>query len=71
MTLHFLDDVFLLYLPLEPAERIFKRLAFLDTNFCQRGYTSQPAEWLISEYATKVVFINLDKVQTGEFPKVC
>jgi len=29
MTLHFLDDVFLLYLPLKPAQRVLKRLAFL------------------------------------------
>jgi hypothetical protein len=29
MTLDFLDDVFLLYLTLKPAQRVFKRLAFL------------------------------------------
>ena len=29
MTLHFLDDVFLLYLPLKPAQRVLKRFAFL------------------------------------------
>jgi hypothetical protein len=36
VTLDFLDDVLLLYLPLEPAESIFQRLAFLYTNLCQK-----------------------------------
>src|SRR5580658_9659293 len=35
VTLHFLDIVLLLYLPLEPAQRIFERLAFLYANLCQ------------------------------------
>jgi hypothetical protein len=35
VTLDFLDDVLLLYLPLEPAQRIFERLAFLyATSSC-------------------------------------
>jgi hypothetical protein len=36
VTLDFLDDVLLLYLPLKPAKSIFERLAFLNTNLCQR-----------------------------------
>jgi hypothetical protein len=36
VTLDFLDDVLLLNLPLEPAERIFERLAFLYANLCQK-----------------------------------
>jgi hypothetical protein len=36
VTLDFLDDVLLLYLPLEPAQRIFERLAFLNANLCQK-----------------------------------
>ena len=43
VTFDFLDDVFLLNLPLKPAERILKRLAFLYANLCQSRYTSQPA----------------------------
>jgi hypothetical protein len=35
VTLDFLDDVLLLYLPLEPAQRIFQRFAFLYANLCQ------------------------------------
>ena len=35
VTFDFLDDVFLLHLPLKPAERIFKRFAFLYANLCQ------------------------------------
>jgi hypothetical protein len=50
VTLDFLDDVFLLYLPLEPAKRIFQRLAFLHTNFCQSDPTSKPANWLLLGY---------------------
>src|SRR5580692_7397887 len=44
VTLDFLDDVFLLYLPLKPAQSIFERLAFLYANLCQRGPTSKPAK---------------------------
>ena len=50
VTLDFLDDVFLLDLPLEPAQRIFQRLAFLYTNFCQSDPTSKPANWLLLGY---------------------
>jgi hypothetical protein len=35
MTLHFLDDVLCLHLPLEAAQGILKRFTFLNTNFCQ------------------------------------
>lgn len=50
MTLNFLNDVFLLYLALEAAERILERLAVLYANFCQWGYTSQLALWLFTGY---------------------
>jgi len=50
VTFDFLDDVFLLNLPLKPAERILKRLAFLYANLCQIEYTPCPAMWLSSEY---------------------
>ena len=43
MTLHFLDDVFLLYLALKPAQCVFKRFAFLQANLGQKGYTSKLA----------------------------
>ena len=43
MTLYFLDDVFLLYLALKPAQCILKRFAFLQANLCQRVSTSKPA----------------------------
>ena len=46
VTLHFLDNVFGLHLALKTSQRIFKGLAFLDTNFCQGEYTSKPANWL-------------------------
>ena len=35
VTFHFLDDVLLLYLPLESTERIFQRFAFLNANLSQ------------------------------------
>ena len=42
VTLYFLDDVFRLHLALESAERIFQRLAFLNSNFSQTYYTPRP-----------------------------
>jgi len=36
MTFDFFNDVFLLDLALKPAQCIFKRLAFLNANLCQR-----------------------------------
>ena len=44
VTLDFLDDVLLLDLSLEAAQRVLERLAFLYTNFCQRFSTSKPAK---------------------------
>ena len=41
MTFDFLNNVFLLDLALKPAQCIFKRLAFLNANLCQREYTSR------------------------------
>jgi hypothetical protein len=41
MTFDFFNDVFLLDLALKPAQCIFKRLAFLNANLCQRDYTSR------------------------------
>ena len=35
MTLDFFNDIFLLNLTLKPAQRIFKRFAFLHANLCQ------------------------------------
>jgi len=35
VTLHFLDDVFLLHLALEAAECVLEGLTLLETNFCQ------------------------------------
>ena len=39
VTLHFLDDVLLLYFTLKPAQCIFERFAFLHANFCQTNDT--------------------------------
>ncbi len=36
VTLHFLDDVLGLYLPLEPPKRVFEGLTLLKSNFRQR-----------------------------------
>jgi hypothetical protein len=35
MLLDILDDIFLLYLPLEAAKRTFNRFAFLNFDFSQ------------------------------------
>lgn len=39
VTLHFFNDVLGLHFPLEATQRIFERLAFLQSDFCQRNYT--------------------------------
>jgi len=39
VTFHFLDDVFLLYLPLETAKCVLEGFALLNSDFSQRSYT--------------------------------
>jgi hypothetical protein len=41
MSFHFLDDVFLLYLPLETAKRVLEGLALLNSDFSQLTDTPQ------------------------------
>jgi hypothetical protein len=43
VTLHFLDDVFLLHLAIETAQRVLKGLTFLHSDFCQLKNTPLPA----------------------------
>ena len=38
----FLDDVFLLHFALEPAQRIFQRLTFLNADFSHLDFTVLP-----------------------------
>lgn len=40
MTLYFFDDVFRLNLAFEPSQRVLKGFALLNSNLCQRKYTS-------------------------------
>src|SRR6185437_7258623 len=42
VTFHFLNDVFLLHLPLEATQGVFQRFVFLQSDFCQRNYTPKP-----------------------------
>ena len=42
VALDLFNDVFRLHLALESAERIFQRLAFLNSNFSQTYYTPRP-----------------------------
>jgi hypothetical protein len=44
VALDLLNNVFLLYLALESAQCIFKRLALLQSDFCQRNYTPKLAQ---------------------------
>jgi hypothetical protein len=44
VTLHFLNDVFGLYLAFEAAQCIFERFAFLHSNLCQGVYTSKSSQ---------------------------
>ncbi len=43
VALDFLDDVFLLHLALEAAQRILKGLTLLQTNLCQTKTPRSPA----------------------------
>jgi hypothetical protein len=45
MTFDFLNNVFLLDLAFKPAQRIFKRLAFLNANFRQRNTPPNDPRW--------------------------
>ena len=36
VLLHFLDDIFLLHFPLEPAEGILQSLTLLKSDLCQK-----------------------------------
>ncbi len=44
MTFNFLDDVFGLHLTLEAAQGILKGFAFLNSNLCQKKYTSKQSQ---------------------------
>ncbi len=47
MTLDFLNDVLGLNFALKTAQGIFERFTFLNSNLCQRKYTSHSRpEWL-------------------------
>jgi hypothetical protein len=59
VSLDLLDDVFLLYLALEPAQRVLERFAFLYANFSQKNSTSEPA-W-------KAQFIILDFLHHDQY----
>ena len=52
VTLDFLDDVLRLNLSLEPAQRIFQRLAFLNANFSQELPPPSLPLWLLRSYPT-------------------
>lgn len=42
MTFYFFYDVLLLHFPLKATQGVFERLAFLQSDFCQRNYTPKP-----------------------------
>jgi hypothetical protein len=44
MSLDFLDNVFLLYLPLKTAQGIFEGFSLLQSDFCQLNYTPKLAQ---------------------------
>jgi len=39
VTFYFFNDVLRLNFPLEAAQGVFERFAFLQSDFCQRNYT--------------------------------
>ena len=55
VTLHFLDDVFLLNLPLETAEGILQRLAFLQSDFSQLLHPPTGPYWTLLDYQSQAI----------------
>jgi hypothetical protein len=55
VTLHFLDNVLLLHLPLEATQGIFQRFAFLQSNFSQRNCTPKPVLLGLVSYCKKAI----------------
>jgi len=45
MAFHFFDNVFLLNLPLEAAQRVFQGLAFLKSNLSQKDTPPSPTRY--------------------------
>jgi hypothetical protein len=74
VTLYFLDNVLLLYLPLEPAQRIFERLAFLYANLCQEIPPPNPPNGLLYDTVTgdfpvkESLSIFFDDIYIAHFP---
>jgi hypothetical protein len=59
VALNLLDYVLLLHLALEPAQCIFKGLALLQSDFCQRNYTPKLVQWdciVIASFCAQVKF---------------
>jgi hypothetical protein len=50
VTFHFLNDVFLLHLPLEATQSVFERFAFLQSDFSQLNYTPKPVQFGLVSY---------------------
>jgi len=45
VTLHFLNNVFLLYLPLETAQSVLEGLSLLKPNLCQTNTPPDSSGW--------------------------
>ena len=57
MSLDFLNDVFLLYLPLKAAQGIFEGFSLLQSDFCQLNYTPKLVQMglaFIARFRTQV-----------------
>src|SRR5580658_9422217 len=65
VTLHFLDNVLLLYLPLKPAQSIFERLAFLYANLCQEIPPPNPPNGLFNDTG----IISIQVPESCSFPR--
>src|SRR5579875_3636398 len=50
VALDLFDDVLGLHFALEAAQRIFKRFTLLNSNLCQKKYTSKPACMAVSKH---------------------
>gem|GEM_PF-4848245 len=65
VTLDFLDDVFGLHLALKAPQGILKGFAFLNSNLCQKKYTSKQSQQDILKHTLVGSMIHKNRAMTS------
>src|SRR5579875_849310 len=58
VTLDLFDDVLGLHFALEAAQGVLERFPFLNTNLCQKKYTSKPASMAVFKHTAARALLN-------------